>query len=235
MSSPRLSIILGSLLLAIGLAVAGHFIGQGIAGRNVGPRIISVKGLSEREVPASIAIWQIAFMATANDLNDINRKLGMSTNAVLGYLKSAGFDDKDMSVQPPSVVDTTTEPRVKDVPPPIERYRANQSVLLRTSKVDAIKPAMASASTLITNGVLISSRTQPEYVFNQLNDIKPDMIQEATRNARIAADQFSRDSQTKLGKLRNASQGWFQVEDRDAATPERKMIRVVVDVEYEIE
>jgi hypothetical protein len=65
---------------------------------------------------------------------------------------------------------------------------------------------------------------------NQLNEIKPGMIEEATKNARIAADQFARDSQTTLGKLRTASQGWFQVENRDAATPERKTVRVVVDV-----
>jgi hypothetical protein len=84
------------------------------------------------------------------------------------------------------------------------------------------------------NGVLLSEGSQPNYIFNQLNEIKPGMIQEATKNARIAADQFARDSQTTLGKLRNASQGWFQIENRDAATPERKMVRVVVDVEYEI-
>ena len=93
---------------------------------------------------------------------------------------------------------------------------------------------MAAAATLITNGVLLSGRAQPEFIFNQLNEVKPGMIQEATKNARIAADQFCRDSQTSLGNLRSASQGWFQVENRDAATPERKVVRVVVDVEYEL-
>ena len=126
------------------------------------------------------------------------------------------------------------EQREKDVPPPPERYKAFQSVLLRTSKVDLIKPALASASSLMVSGVLLSGKSEPTYIFNELNNIKPEMIQEATKNARIAADQFSRDSQTTLGKLRNASQGWFQVENRDAATPERKVVRVVVDVEYEI-
>ena len=86
----------------------------------------------------------------------------------------------------------------------------------------------------MANGVLLSAGCQPNYVYNQLNEIKPAMIQEATKNARVAAEQFSRDSQTSLGKLRNASQGWFQVDNRDAATPERKVVRVVVDVDYEI-
>ena len=83
-------------------------------------------------------------------------------------------------------------------------------------------------------GVLISGYSQPSYIFNQLNEIKPDMIREATHTGRVAAEQFSRDSQTVLGKLRSASQGFFQIEDRDAATPERKIVRVVVNVEYDV-
>ena len=234
MSSARISLILSALFIAVGLTAAGFFIGQGISERNSGRRIISVKGLSEREVPASVATWTIGYTANGNELGEINKKLAESTKAVMAFLKEAGFAENDMAVQPPSLVDTTMEVREKDVPPPPERYRAFQSVLLRTAKVDAIKPALASASNLMVSGVLLSGKSEPNYIYNQLNDIKPGMIQEATKNARIAAEQFSRDSQTALGKLRNASQGWFQIENRDAATPERKVVRVVVDVEYEI-
>ncbi|HJX97630.1 MAG TPA: SIMPL domain-containing protein [Chthoniobacterales bacterium] len=228
------TVIFSALLLAVGIYAGGFFIGQGISNWNSGRRIIAVKGLSEREVPASVATWTIGYSVTGNDLDAINRKLNESTKAVVAFLKSAGFEEKDMSVQPPAVHDASTEPREKDVPAPPERFRAEQSVLLRTAKVDLIKPALASASTLMTNGVLLNAGCQPNYVYNQLNEIKPAMIQEATKNARIAAEQFSRDSQTRLGKLRNASQGWFQVENRDVATPERKVVRVVVDVDYEI-
>jgi uncharacterized protein len=221
-------------LISLGLTAAGFFIGQGISGRNSGQRTISVKGLSEREVPASVATWTVDYSATGNDLAEINQKLADSTKAVLAFLKGAGFEETDMAVQPPSIHDTSMDVRDKDSPPPPERYRSSQAVLLRTAKVDAIKPALASASNLMMSGVLLSGKAKPDYIFNKLNDIKPGMIQEATKNARIAAEQFSRDSQTALGKLRNASQGWFQVEDRDAATPERKIVRVVVDVAYEV-
>jgi hypothetical protein len=216
------------------LAAAGYFIGEGISGRKSGSRIISVKGLSEKEVAASVATWTIGYAVNGNDLGEINKKLAENTQAVLAFLKEASFAETDMSVQPPSLHDTSMDAREKDSPPPPERYRADQSVLLRTSKVDAIKPALASASKLMVSGVLLSGKAEPNYIFNQLNEIKPGMIQEATKNARIAAEQFSRDSQTTLGKLRSATQGWFQVENRDAATPERKVVRVVVDVEYEI-
>jgi hypothetical protein len=233
-SSSRISLVVSAALVALGFAAAGYFVGLGISERGAGRRIISVKGLSEREVPASVATWTIGYSSTGNDLGEINRKLAESTKAVVAFLKEADFAETDMAVQPPSLHDTSMDMREKDAPPPPERYRAEQSVLLRTSKVDAIKPALASASNLMVSGVLLSGKAEPNYIFNQVNEIKPAMIQEATKNARIAAEQFSRDSQTTLGKLRNATQGWFQVENRDAATPERKIVRVVVDVEYEI-
>jgi hypothetical protein len=232
--SSRISLVLSALLIAFGLAAAGYFVGQGISEKGAGRRIISVKGLSEREVPASVATWTIGYGANGNDLAGINTKLAESTKAVTAFLRDAGFAESDMAVQPPSLHDTSMDAREKDSPPPPERYRADQSVLLRTSKVDAIKPALASASNLMVSGVLLSGKSEPNYIFNQVNEIKPGMIQEATKNARIAAEQFSRDSQTALGKLRSATQGWFQIENRDAATPERKVVRVVVDVEYEI-
>jgi hypothetical protein len=228
------AIVVSSLLVSAGICAGGFFIGDGISNRGSGRRTVSVKGLSEREEPASVATWSIGYRVTGNDLGAINRKLSDSTKIVLTFLKGAGFDEKDIAVQPPALHDASMEPREKDVPPPPERYRAEQSVLLRTAKVDLIKPALASASTLMVNGVLLSGGCQPNYIYNQLNEIKPGMIQEATKNARTAAEQFSRDSQTRLGKLRSASQGWFQVEDRDAATPERKTVRVVVDVDYEL-
>src|SRR5688500_740237 len=131
------------------MATAGFFIGQGVSNRNSGGRVISVKGLSEREVAASVARWTIGYTAAGNDLREINKKLGDSTKAVVEFLRERGFDPKDLAVQPPAIQDTTMEQRQKDMPPPPERFRANQSVLLRTSKVDAIKPALASASNLM--------------------------------------------------------------------------------------
>lgn len=196
---------------------------------------VGVKGLSEREVPATVAIWTLNYSATGNDLNEINQALGNSTTAIRGFLKDAGFDDGDMAVQPPSVRDLSLEVRDKDAQPPSARFSAAQSVLLRTAKVDSVKPAVAAVSKLMAAGVLLTGKNDPVYIFDKLNDIKPAMIEEATKNARIAAQQFARDSQTPLGALVSAEQGWFQIEDRDAATPERKMVRVVVEVRFRLE
>src|SRR6476469_10458578 len=123
----RFSSIVAAFLIGLGLTAAGYFIGQGISERNAGRRIISVKGLSEREVPASVATWTIGYSANGNELSEINKKLADSTKAVIAFLKEAGFAEADLAVQPPSLQDTTMEAREKDVPPPPERYKAYQS------------------------------------------------------------------------------------------------------------
>lgn len=234
MDAPRFSSGLAALFLGAGLAAAGFFIGEGISGRNTDRQSVSVKGLSEKEVPASIAIWTLSYNASGNTVKEVNDQLENNTSAVVAFLKKTGFEDSEIAVQPPSLNDLSLAPREKDVPPPSVRFTARQSVLLRTTKVDAIKPARAASSALMANGVQLSGNSEPNFIFNRLNEIKPGMIQEATKNARIAADQFARDSQASLGKLRHANQGWFQIENRDPATPEQKVVRVVVDVQYEV-
>ena len=127
------------------------------------------------------------------------------------------------------------ETRDKDAQAPAARFSSSQSVLLRTQKIQAVKPAVSTTGSLMQKGVLLQSISDPRFYFEDLNNIKPGMIEEATKNARVAGEQFARDSQTRLGKLLNATQGRFQIDDRDAATPERKIVRVIVDVEYAID
>ncbi len=229
----KLDSLFPALFLAAGIAFAGYFVGQGIVQHNQTSKI-SVKGLAEREVPASIAIWTLNYSASGDQLTDLNAKLGTSATAVKEFLKSMGFDEADIALQPPSIRDHSMETRDKDSQAPAARFSASQSILLRTQKVQAVKPALSATSQLMEKGVFLSGISEPTFHFSAINSIKPGMIEEATKNARIAGEQFARDSNTQLGKLRNASQGWFQVENRDEATPEQKVIRVVVEVEYEI-
>jgi len=224
---------LAALFLGLGLAAAGFFVGRGIAKHNAPMRSISVKGLAEKEAPASIAIWSINYNAAGNAVAEVNAQLEKNSAAVVAFLQKQGFNEKEFSVQPPAITDLSLQEREKDAKAPDARFRATQSVLLRTQAIEKIKPALAASSALVAAGVQLDAAT-PKFIFNRLNEIKPGMIQEATHNARIAAEQFARDSQAALGSLRSASQGWFQIEDRDPATPEQKVIRVVVDVQYEV-
>lgn len=228
------SSLLSALCLAVGIALGGYFVGQGILGHNKTSKI-AVKGLAEREVPASIAIWTLSYSATDDQLAEVDRKLAEGAALVQTFLKEAGFDAADIALQPPTLRDHSMETRDKDAQAPAARFSASQSVLLRTQKVQAVKPAVSATSTLMRKGLMLGQVSEPRFFFEDLNSVKPGMIEEATKNARVAGEQFARDSNTKLGRLLNASQGWFQVVDRDEATPERKVVRVIVEVEYEID
>jgi hypothetical protein len=229
------SLAISGFLVASGLAACGYFIGHGISDRGSNSRYVSVKGLSEREVSATLAIWNLSYKVAGNDLNGVHSELAKSTQAVLAFLKARGFDDLEISIQPPSIRDHSFDYRDKDDPPPPNRFSSSQSVLLRTNKVNQLKPAVGATSDLMQQGVFLSSVDDPQYSYEKLNDIKPEMIEEATRNAREAGTRFARDSEVQLGKLRTASQGWFQVENRDVATPEIKRVRVVVEVDFSID
>jgi uncharacterized protein len=234
-ASERVSLLFSALLLSIGVALAGFFIGDGISNRSGARRIISVKGLSEREVPASVATWTIGYNATGNDLDQINKKLGESTKAVIAFLKERGFDEKEVAVQPPSIIDTSMEQREKDVPPPPQRFSANQSVLLRTTKVDAIKPALASAANLMISGVFLSGKSQPNYIFNQLNEIKPGMIQRGDQECAhcrgpVCARLANQPAQVAECVARLVSSRGPGPQPH----PNGRGVRVVVDVEYEV-
>lgn len=250
-----------SLILALGIVGGGYFLGEGIAHRNAAERVASVKGLSEKEVPASLGIWSLKLSAQANTLDDLEKKLNADISNISEFLKDKGFDTQEIFVQPPDVNDkhrnadfmatrakaqkqqqemtrqgmeNTDEVDSISAILKIPRYEANQTLVIRSTKVDKIKPAMASLVQLLGKGIELSSE-RPQFIYEKLNDIKPEMIAEATRNSRIAAENFARDSHSKLGGLVRASQGWFNVNDRDDATPEIKVVRVIVDVDYAVD
>lgn len=250
-----------SIVLALGIIGGGYFLGEGIAHRNDAERITSVKGLSEKEVPASLSIWDLSISAQAGTLDELRNKLSADIKKVSEFLHSQGFEDQEFFIQPPDVKDNyrnadfmanrsraqkkfeLLQRGQEDSSSTIEaiqailnipRYEANQSIVIRSSKVGKIKPAMASLIQLLGEGIEVSS-SRPQFIYEKLNDIKPEMIAEATRNSRIAAENFAKDSHSRLGGLVRASQGWFNVSDRDAATPEIKVVRVIVDVDYEVD
>ena len=94
---------------------------------------------------------------------------------------------------------------------------------------------MSEQSQLIKKGITLSSdnwENPTEFKFEGLNELKPEMVEEATKNARQTAEKFAKDSESKLGKIKRASQGSFSIENRDSNTPYIKRVRVVSSITY---
>ncbi|MCI0732605.1 MAG: SIMPL domain-containing protein [Methylococcaceae bacterium] len=222
--------ILG-LLLAIGLIGSGALIGRALEQNRAANRFVSVKGLAEREVRANLCIWPIGFNVTGNDLVEVQGSIATLEKTIIEFLKARGFDASGIYRSPPQITDYNAREYYGNNRPP-NRYMAESTVTLRTPDVEKARQVMQMSGDLVKAGVVLQDRYQPLYLYTDLNAIKPEMIAEATRNARQAAERFAEDSGTRIGALRNATQGLFSINDRDNYSPDYKQIRVVTTMEY---
>ncbi len=227
------AIILGGFL-CLGLIVLGYLISGSIIRIKALDRTVVVKGLSEREVPANRAIWPIKFSEADNDLSHLYSVVQQKTELIVAFLKKNGFEEKELSVLAPAILDRQAQGYVD--PDKVKfRYTANAIITVYTSRVDAIRETMKKLVELGKQGIAIGGQdyqTRTEYLFTELNEIKPDMVEEATKKAREVAEKFAKDSNSRLGKIKRASQGQFSINNRDSNTPYIKKVRVVSTLEY---
>lgn len=225
--------ILG-IAMFLGLCVLGYFASNISVSLKRAERTVTVKGLSEREVPADIAIWPIRFNDASNNLNSLYSTIEKNTSRIIGFLKANAFKDNEISLSSPAILDRLAQGYVE--PNKVKfRYSSTSTITVYTKNVSAVREAMAKLVGLGKRGVAISGQdyqTKTEFLFTKLNEIKPAMIQEATKNAREVAEKFAKDSESVLGKIKHASQGQFSINDRDSNTPYIKKVRVVSTVEY---
>jgi len=232
----RSFLVLG-LSLVLGLTIFGVQIGRAVKTGREFDRYLSVKGLSEREAKANLALWPIRFSVAAEDLGTLKQAMEINRALVLSFLQESGIDSKEIMQGLPIVTDRDDE-RIQNKTPSLARYRAVVTLVVRSSNVDLVKKAIQRADALLSKGVTLvgnESGDRIEFLFNALNDIKPDMIKEATANARVAAEKFAQDSKSKVGRIRKATQGVLEIEDRDVASPEWKVLRVVTSIDFFLE
>ena len=227
------AIILG-IAIFFGLAGLGYLLGQSLIQFKEYERTVTVKGLSERELPADIVIWPIKFTEASNDLSALYTQLENSNKRIREYLLGAGVEESAISLDIPLITDKSAQMYGGDARPEF-RFLANQTVTVYSSNVNLVRGTMGGLVELGKQGIVFGGdpyQNQVEYLFTRLNDVKPEMIEEATRLAREVAEKFAADSNSKLGKIRNASQGQFSIEPRDTNNPHIKKVRVVSTVEY---
>ena len=149
------------------------------------------------------------------------------------YLKQNGVAEEEISIAPAEIIDMEADRYASQNV--AYRYNATSVITVTSKNVDLIRKLITKQTELLKQGIAIAGgdyRYSVSYEFTGLNNVKPQMIEEATKNARAAAEKFAKDSDSSLGKIRNASQGQFSISDRDSNTPYIKNIRVVTTVNY---
>ncbi|MCW8983719.1 MAG: SIMPL domain-containing protein [Thermoanaerobaculales bacterium] len=225
--------VLGALI-GLGLAVGGYFIGEGLLRARSADRFVTVKGLAEREVAANLVIWPITYTVTADDLGTLQQRTDDGAAKIRAFLAD-DFEDGEIGSSAARVSDRQAQGMMGQGR--LERFVAESTVTVRTPRIETVRSAMERTGELVKQGVALirSYENSTEYLYTSLNEIKPEMIQEATKDARRAAQQFAEDSGSRVGGIRNAQQGYFSITDRDAFSPEFKKVRVVTTVQYFLE
>lgn len=233
MITTRSFAVLG-ILLAAGLAVFGIQMGRAVQRGREFDRYLTVKGLSEREVKADLAIWPIRCEVTAPDLGALKGEMERARGQVRDYLLAQGVSAEEIALGLPLITDREDE-RIQYNREELARYKAVVVLVVRSAKVDVVKKAIQGADTLLGSGVALVRNEygdKPEFLFTDIGSVKPAMIAEATANARAAAEKFAQDSRAEVGTIRRATQGVMEIEDRDAATPEVKTVRIVTTIDF---
>lgn len=232
-------VALAALLLGAGISIGGYFVGNMMYKSKVATNIATVRGLAEREVKADIASWSVNFEASDSTLTTAYEAANASKDKVVTFLKDAGFADAD--VTPNALTVYKREDRDNAGKLLATTYQISGSVIVRSADVDKVSASIQKVGDLVGQGVLITS-SFPQYYYTKLNDIKPEMLGEATRNARTAAEQFAKDANAKVGNINNAGQGAFTLSPRDSGENQGdetssmfKKVRVVTTISFYLE
>lgn len=248
----RGEITLLGCLLALGLIVGGWVLGAQIKAVKLGDRYVSVRGLAERTVKSDLAIWPLNYTETGDDLPSLYAKTEADKKIILQFLNQQGIQSSEIELGVVSVTDNQAN-EIKGRQS-LHRYVVSQQITVHTTRVDQVASAAQKTISLLQQGIVLSQRGYDQgltYKFNDLNSIKPDMITEATRNARTAAERFAQDAGSSVGTIRQASQGVFSILPANSGVPAdsdgggsygndadsslMKTVRVVTQVDYYLE
>ena len=227
------ALILG-LFICLELSALGYLTGSAALNYKQLDRSVTVKGLSEREFEADIVIWPIQFTAADNDVEKLYDLIELGTAKTREFLHGNGIPAGEITSSAPNITDKSAQQYGNNARPDF-RYTAVQTVTVYSKNIDAVRVAMRLLPELGKQGIVLTGsnyESQTEFLFKRLNEIKPEMIEEATKKAREVAEKFASDSSSTLGKIKKASQGQFSISDRDRNNPHIKKIRVVSTVEY---
>lgn len=231
---------LSCAVLALGVALGGFFPGYYYYHAQRDNRTVTVKGLAEMNVKANLALWKIKFKTTGNDLSELQQKMTTDLQAVQAYLTKQGFTPEEIIIGRMNTNDLMTNP-YRDAKAEESRYILDQTVTVRSDKVDMTESALREIGSLVSQGIIFDNQdygSPVSYLFTDINQVKPQMLEQATQNAKQAAEEFAKSSGSTVGQIKTANQGVFSILPREQipganeAEQIDKTIRVVSTVVY---
>lgn len=222
-------------VIAASIAFLGMCIKAGIDDFADKDRNVTVKGLAEKEVEADKVTWPIPTKELGNDLPELYSRINATTQKVKTFLKQHGLMDEEISVNAPVVIDLNADQYNNNLR--AFRYNITSTITVTSRNVKLVRNIMARQGELLKQGVAVVDggyENRTTYEFVSFQQMKPQMMQEAIKNAETTAEQFAKNSKSSLDKIMHADQGQFSIDDRDQNTPYIKKVRVVTTVTYSL-
>jgi len=236
---PTLPAAVLGLCIALGPALAGFFVYKGLLTARMADRYVTAKGLVERLEKSDRGTWEIAFKVTGNDLSQLYQKLSHNSELIQNFLKKEGFTDKEISLSSPKVTDLHAR-EYGGGPLPPERYSIEYSIFVNSTNVDLLNALSVKTSDFLSQGVSLT-RSEVLYYLDKFNDLRPELIAEATKNAQQVAESFAKTTGSHIGGIRRANQGVIRLLNPNVSpndeydtglTSLMKKIRVVSTLEF---
>lgn len=229
-------------ILSIGIALGGFFPGYYYYKTHISNNTVTVKGLSEKNVTADLAIWKLKFVITGNDLRSAQQQITSQATEIKSFLEKQGFTESEISIERIETNDLMANP-YRGNEANTSRFILTQTITVKSNNVDLVEQSVSQTDSLIAKGIAFdnSDGYPVSYIFTKLNDIKPQMLADSTQNAKKAAEEFAKNSNSKVGKIHRANQGVFSILPREQSSGAyesqqiNKTIRVVSTVEYWLE
>ncbi len=233
---PANSLALPALFLALGIAVAGYFVSRTHYNVRIGLNTAQAKGLAERRVPADRANWSISHSSTGasrDEMADLYRQAEKDRDTIIALLKEGGLNESEIDGGVISY--SMREYRDENEALVEEKHTLTGTINVETTNVKLIRELRGKVNQLLAQGINLTNHS-PSYHFTKMNDIKPAMLKEAAQNAKIAANEFAENAGVKVGRIRTARQGIFEVRDAGATSGDtrklEKDVRVVITVDF---
>lgn len=228
--------LIPSVLISLGLSLGGFLVGQGFVRMKQLDQIVEVRGLDEKLVEANEATWDISFSLSGNNLQDLSTKVAQKQDALKTYLSNQGFSRDEL--QPTALTTTDNHANHYGNKLPADRYTVRAKINVGTKQVKKLVEIYENSNQFPLEG-LVRDQSSVQYYFTDLNSVKPEMLKNATSSAREAAEAFARDSGSRLGGIKSATQGLFSITspyaDWNDASSRMKKVRVVTRVTYFLE
>jgi hypothetical protein len=230
-----------AIVISIGLAASGYFVGRAIERFKLLDRSVVVKGIAERVVKADLAVLRLTFTQTGSELENLSLKIQQNKEAIVSFLKKKGYETQEIQINSAKIIDRNTH-IYSDNPKKTDRYILENTIIVSSPNVDAVSKIPEDLGELISQNIVISATSR--YNYTKFIDLKPEMIAEATQNARKAADQFAKDSSSKVGDIKSANQGLFTITAKDFSGVENdynesesieKKVRVVSTITFSLD